>query len=115
MQREEWDGKIDEEAHLGLDDDDDDEPFVPVLATEPYSPTPIPAGWDANDDNLEELVEWDVEEEWQVRTTPVGNTPAPQEVDFGSSGFVPGTAFIADWSVDEEAHFDFDDDDDDDE
>lgn len=104
-----WDGQVDEEAHLGLGDNGEiarDElppaaPFVPVA--------PTPVGWDANDENLDELVEWDLEDsEWLELPAPVADMPAPGKVDgdFGGRG-----GFIADWSVDETAYFDDDPDD----
>lgn len=104
-----WDGVIDEEAHLGLDEDDG-QPFVPAMVA-PRVATPVPPGWDANDDNLEELVEWDVDEEWQAQT-PVGNLLAPLASQ--PPDYVPprSSGYVADWEVNEEAHFDFDDDDD---
>lgn len=106
-----WNGEIDEEAHLGLGDDgevgwDELPPATPFV---PAAPTPL--GWDANDENLEELVEWDLEDsEWLQLPAPVADMPSPGNFDGGDFGGRGG--YIADWQVDETAYFDDDADDD---
>jgi hypothetical protein len=124
-----WDGVIDEEAHMGLYDDEGDydelEPGMPsTFPAAPYVPVPAPPGFDANDDNLEELVEWDVEEaEWFSKPVPVGDMSAEdarptaggaaaagREGPQAHDGY-QGPAFIADWAVDDTAHLDYDDED----
>jgi hypothetical protein len=104
-----WDGEVDDEAHLGLGDDGeiDQEDLPPAM---PFVPaTPIPVGWDANDDNLEELVEWDLEEsEWLQLPALVADMPSPGNFD---GGFGERGGYVADWEVDETAYFDDDADD----
>lgn len=104
-----WDGQIDEEAHLGLDDDGELDEEEKQAANWKFVPAAVaPDGFDMNDDNMDELTDWAVDDEWgdsddsenEPSVAPDG-VPAP-----------PLRAFIADWGVDEEAHLGFDDDDD---
>ncbi|KAJ1640425.1 hypothetical protein T492DRAFT_930023 [Pavlovales sp. CCMP2436] len=96
-----WDGEIDEMAHIGLGGDDDKATLSFFV---PYTAVSAPPGFNCNDENLEELVEWDVDDEYE---TGESAPPLPSTAPGGS---FTGAAFVADWGVDDEAHMVDDDD-----
>lgn len=89
----EWDGVVDEEAHLGLDDDDTWEEPVPAI---PGPAGRVPPNFASNDKDEDDFVDWGIDESWE------------EDEPWDAS-----QAFVADWGVDETAYFDDDDDDDD--